>query len=125
MFFYRRRHRLHFCCFFSVEAPATIYRLFDRFQSKFLSPIFLRTAFFIHKCYLQYLQFMFVTFWQKEIEAKAACKMLVKLTTRGNFEYILRTAFFMCVLLSFYLLTICVFNFFGKRKLKQKLLVKC
>jgi len=37
-----------------------------------------------------YLQFGFVILWQKNISAKAACKMLVKLTAGVNSTNILR-----------------------------------
>ncbi len=42
------------------------------------------SSFFVQKCLAKlflYLQFGFVIFWQKNIGAKAASKMLVKLTT--------------------------------------------
>jgi len=39
------------------------------------------------------LQFGFVIFWQKKIGAKAAHKMLVKITSVVNFTKILRAAF--------------------------------
>ncbi len=39
--------------------------------------------FFVQKCFMQFfeLQFGFVIFWQKNIRAKSACKMLMKSTT--------------------------------------------
>jgi hypothetical protein len=40
-----------------------------------------------------YIQFGFVIFWQKNIGAKAACKMLLKLTADVNFTNILQAAF--------------------------------
>jgi len=40
-----------------------------------------------------YLQFGFVIFCGKNVGAKAACKMLVKLTPIVNFTNILQTAF--------------------------------
>ncbi len=74
------------------------------------------------------LQFGFVIFWRKDFSAKAAHKMLVKLTPGVNFSNILRAAFlyesFLC---SFYVLTNWACNFLAKgfwRKATHKLLVK-
>jgi len=41
-----------------------------------------------------YLQFGFVIYWQKNIGAKAAHKMLMKLTTGLNFTNIFQGVFF-------------------------------
>jgi hypothetical protein len=40
------------------------------------------------------LQFGFIIFWPKNISAKAACKMLLKLIKGVNFTKILQAAFF-------------------------------
>ncbi len=61
------------------------------------------------------LQFGFVLFWQKDLGAKAAHKMLVKLTPGGNFIIILQPAFlYESFLRSFYVLTIWVCIFLAK-----------
>jgi len=39
------------------------------------------------------LQFGFVIFWQKNIGAKAACKMLMTLTKKLNFVHFLQAVF--------------------------------
>ena len=57
---------------------ATHKMVLDIFQVRHLTNI-LRVA-FLHCFYV----FGFVIFWRKEIVAKAACKMLVKLTTGGK-----------------------------------------
>jgi hypothetical protein len=45
------------------------------------------SSFFVQKSVVQLLsKFGFVNFWQNNIGAKAACKMLVKLTTGVNFS---------------------------------------
>jgi len=47
-----------------------------------------------------YLQFGFVIYWQKNIGAKAAHKMLMKLTTGLNFTNIFQGVFFLTKALS-------------------------
>jgi hypothetical protein len=60
-------------------------------------------------------QFGFVIFWQKDLGAKAAHKMLVKLTTDVNFTNILQAAFsYKSFLRSFYVLSIWVCNFLAQ-----------
>ncbi len=70
------------------------------------------------------VQFGFVIFWQKEIGEKARNKMLVKLIIGVNHTKILRAAFG-SDLHSFDVLGVLGLEFFGKRKLAQKLLIKC
>jgi hypothetical protein len=61
------------------------------------------------------LQFGFVIFWRKDFDAKAANKILVKLTPGVNFTNILRAVFlYERFLRSFYELTIWVCNFLAK-----------
>jgi len=60
-----------------------------------ISPIFYEQLFCTEVFCTAFLliQFGFVIFWQKNVGAKAVCKMLVKLTTGVNFINILRAAF--------------------------------
>jgi len=62
----------------------------QKFSSTFLMQIFCTKEF--STAFLQ-LQFGFVIIWQKNIGAKPAYEMLVKLTTENNIIYILRLAF--------------------------------
>jgi hypothetical protein len=66
------------------------------------------------------LQFGFVIFWQQNFSAKAACKMLIKLTLGVNFIIVLCANFGQL----FSSLSLAL-KFFGKKILAQKLLVKC
>ncbi len=53
-------------------------------------------AFLVQNCFLQLFSdysLAFVTFWPKDIGTKAACKMLMKLTTGSNFIIILGSTF--------------------------------
>ena len=54
-----------------------------QFHRHFMCSFFLPTKVFCVA--FLYLHVMFVIFWQKEMGKKAACKMLVKLTTPANF----------------------------------------
>ena len=54
-------------------------------------------SFIVRKCFFEsflYLQFMFVTFWWKEISKKAARKMMVKWTTALIFWALERMTFY-------------------------------
>ncbi len=57
------------------------------------SPEDIRYRFHQHCTAFLYLQSGYVVFWQKNIVAKAACKMLVKVTTGVDFTNILCKAF--------------------------------
>ncbi len=82
-----------------------------------IAPLFYEQLFHTKVLYTAFvcLQFGFLIFWQKDFGAKAAHKMLVKLTPGVNFTNILGAAFlyesFLC---SFYVLTIWVCTFLAK-----------
>ena len=61
-----------------------------QFHQHFMSSFFCTKVFWAA---FLYLRLRFVFFWRKDIGAKAACKMLVKLTTWANFTIILWAAF--------------------------------
>jgi len=67
------------CTLFPVSISPTFY------EQLFLTKVFYAASL--------YLQFGFVFFWLKNIGTKAACKMLVKLTTGVNFINVLWVAF--------------------------------
>jgi len=67
-----------------------------------------------------WLQIGFVIFLQKNIDAKVACKMLMKITTGVNFTNILQIAFsYKSVLCSFSVHTVWVCNFLRKKMVEK------
>jgi len=63
-------------------------RFWDLGEQKSISPIFYE-QFFCTKVFCMaflYLQCGFLLFWQKNIDTKAACKIMVNLTTKGKKE---------------------------------------
>ncbi len=68
-----------------------------------------------------YLQFGFIGFLWKNISLKAACKMLMKLTTKVNFTNIFWTVLlYESIFCSFSLLTVWLCRFFWWKKISLK-----
>jgi len=77
-----------------IKASEMSDELCDQFRCQFYQQ-FTRT-FFVRKCFAQLLSnySLALNFWQKNIGAKAAQKMLMKLTKGVNFANSLRSSFY-------------------------------